>query len=286
MNGEPLLPPKQSLATEVAAPGSHLYYSLLFCDDNHREKMMAMRGLDQKLSQLSLKSTVHEKEILAMQFDYWKKELQTSRPSHPLVILLNKHNLMCPEWLDLVSAYEKDAAVSLYETSNDIQNFFCHTGGLLEKLIFSKVGQLNNINNINDIQMSESFESLGCFIKKADFLIHFRKYRDAGKIYFSGEQLLKHHVTLYDLSMLKQNQAVQNLFSELLHTLESEYYQVVNNSLQIDSEVSRASVLLAKLYLSQLKMIEKNILSVLTHKTDMTPIRKLWKVYCEKWSGR
>jgi len=243
-------------ACEIAPIGSHLYYSILFCKKNTREKILALRGIENKFQNIRSKS--NEPQIVQMQFDFWENELTCSHPQHPITQYLQSQNLIDERLMAILKAYKSDAYIQLYEHQVDIINYYKNTRESLEKIIIE----------------DEFLQNFGSFIGRAEFLIYLREYIQKGKIYFSGEQLLKHHVTLYDLSRHQKSASVEGLLQDELNQLKT-YWESLDIDLKKLKKL-RPSYILAKMYYKQLQEIEKNIFVIFTHKIDLTPIRKLW----------
>jgi phytoene synthase len=241
---------------DIAPPGSHLYYSVLFCDKNISHKILALKALESKFQQIRFKSK--EPQIIQMQFDFWENELTNPNPQHPITQYLQRQKLIDHKLLDILIAYKNDTNIQLYETEHDLISFYQNTKGVLEKIIFGE----------------DLIVEFGCYLGRTHFLINIRDYIERGKIYISGERLLQHHVTLYDFSSLRQNQNMQDLLTEELLNIKS--YLESLQSFLLKSKAFMPNYILSKIYLAQLKEIEKNLFSIFTHKVDLTPLRKFW----------
>ena len=215
-------------------PGSSLYYSMMHADKTLRENILLYRSTYEKL-----------KKIKPVAVSWWEQELQKY-----------------PDLLPLLNSFVKDSEVNLYEDNLSLHQFYKNTAGLLER-------SLGKIYGISDDKKLDQLESLGIFIAKINHLRDLKKHLELGKIYFSGEQLLKHHVNLYELSQLKLTMAIQPLFEdEAEHSLS--YFTPVKD------KNARPTLILANIQKALLSEIKKSGFPVFTHHIGLTPLRKWW----------
>ncbi len=258
-----------NVQTEIAPSGSSLYYSLLYCDPVLRQKIIALRGFYQAVREIPFKS--QDPSLIQIKFQWWREELdrlKTQTAQHPVTQILQSENIYTDvlqhTLLDIVEAFSQDTKTSLYENNADLDKFYFNTAGLLEKLLY----------DIKDQQILDQLSSLGIFVQK---VLHLRELRTAlshGKIYFSGEQLLLHRVTLYELSQLKLTDNIQALFKSEAEKTYTDYYHKKNfNNL---SPLAKPTLILANIYKKLLDEIAQTNFPLLTHKISLTPLRKWW----------
>jgi len=217
-----------------APPGSSLYYSIMHADNTLKANILLYRSIYEKL-----------KKIKPVAVSWWEQELQ-------------KH----PDLLPLLHAFINDLNISIYEDNLNLHQFYKNTAGLLER-------SLGKFYGISDDKKLDQLENLGIFNAKINHLRDLKKHLEQGKMYFSGEQLLKYHVNLYDLSQLKLTPAILQLFEdEAEHSLS--YFTPVKD------KNARPTLILANIQKTLLSEIKKADFPVFTHHIGLTPLRKWW----------
>lgn len=223
--------------TAIDTPGSSIYYSVIHTDKSLRENILKYRAIYEKL-----------KLIQPAAADWWETKLQET-----------------PELLPLLPAFLENSQINLYEDDLSLHQFYKNTAGLLER-------SLGKFYGITDDETLDTLENLGIFIEKVNHLRDLKKDLDKGKIYFSGERLLKHHVNLYELSQL-------TVTPQILALLEDETSQALNYYLPfptIKNPHLRPTLILASLQKALLTEIKKSKFPVFTHHIGLTPLRKWW----------
>lgn len=215
-------------------PGSSLYYSLLHTDKIPRENILLYRSIYEKL-----------KNIKPVAVSWWEQELQ------------NK-----PELLPLLHTFAQNAEINLFETELSLHEFYKNTAGALEKA-------LGKFYGVTDPTVLDALENLGIFIAKVNHLRDVKKHIEKNKIYLSGEQLLIHHVNLYELSQLKLTPAIFELFRE-------DAEQTLSYFTPLNDKKIRPTLILAHIQKALLAEIQAADFSVFTHHIGLTPLRKWW----------
>lgn len=225
-----------------AEPGSSLYYSLLYVDQGLRQKILALRHMGEKLS-----------HIKPVAFEWWHNYLQQHHPA----------------LLPALAAFLQDSQTSLYEEEALLQHFYQQTAGSIEKEIALLCG-------VTDPAILEIAENLGIFTARAIHLRDLRKLIIAGKIYFSGEMLIKHHVNLYAFSQMSLMPDIKNLLSEETQYLKKLFLEASTKlSKPLRKQLSPCYIL-AKIHYQLLLEIERANFPIFTQSIGLTPLRKWW----------
>jgi phytoene/squalene synthetase len=220
--------------TVLDSPGSSIYYSLIHTDAQVRENILNYRRIYRKL-----------KNIKPVAAEWWQHELQKT-----------------PELLPLLKTFLDNSQTNLYEDNLSLHNFYKNTAGLLEK-------SLGKFYGITDDKTLDTLENLGIFIEKVNHIRDFKKHLELGKIYFSGEALLKHRVNLYELSQLTLTPAIRLLF-------EDEASQTFGYYTKLKNKHIRPTLILSNIQKALLEEIKKSGFPVFRHHISLTPLRKWW----------
>lgn len=260
----------KNFLTEIAPPGSSLYYSLLHCDEHSRKKIIALRGFYQTVQKIPSQS--QDPSIVQIKFQWWREELarlKTQTAQHPITKILQDDFHHHADLETILNAFIEDTKISLYENESDLDKFYQNTAGLLEKLLY----------NITDQKILNNLSNLGIFIQKISHLRDLRTALSRGKIYLSGEQLLQHRVNLYELSQLKLTKNINNLFKSEADNIHHYYHQNLNHLHTLSLPTS--TLILAKIHKKLLNEIEQTNFQILSHKISLTPLRKWWIAFRE-----
>lgn len=246
------------IQTEVANPGSSIYYSLLYTDEKYQENIAAVRAFYK---------AVQDSQFIEAKIRWWQDELLRSKDNqaqHPITQSLRISPHLYDSLNNILENFILDARTSIYETEHLLNQFYLKTAGTLEKII----GQ---IFGIEDEEILNNLSSLGIFIQRISNLRYLRKTLSHQKTYFSGELLLKHHTTLYDLSQYKITDNIRNLFKDETEILNNSWIPICKGMTK-----SLSTVILAKIQKALLKEIEKADFPILTKQISLTPLRKWW----------
>jgi len=216
--------------------GSSLYYSTLHCSPEQREKIRALRHIYLKLS-----------KIKPIAVTWWQSELA------------QKH----PELIPVLHAFLKDAETSLYEEEGALHEFYRNTAGLFERYL----GKL--LYGITNKAVLDNLEAMGIFIAKINHFRQIKTQLEQGKLYISGEALIKHRVNLYNLSQLTLTEPVRLLFEE-------EYRHIQHYFKKNLPKQARPTNILAYIQRALLEEIKQSGFLILTHRVSLTPLRKWW----------
>lgn len=219
---------------ENEAPGSTLYYSLLYCDPAKHDILRHYHRIYHKL-----------KTLQPVAVTWWRNELQKT-----------------PELLPLLDAFEKDLAVHIYEDDAHVETFYKNTAGAFERILGHHYG-------VTDPVSLEHLEKLGIFIEKINHLQHLKKTLAKNKTYFSGEQLLKHRVNLYELSQGVITPDIRQLLNDHVAQTLSTFYTPNDKSL-------RPTLIMANIQKALLLEIQRSDFPLFTHHISLTPLRKWW----------
>lgn len=260
----------KNFLTEIAPPGSSLYYSLLHCDEHSRKKIIALRGFYQTVQKIPFQS--QDPSIVQIKFQWWREELarfKIQTAQHPLTKILQDDFHHHADLETILNTFYEDTKISLYENNNDLDKFYFNTAGLLEKILYP----------ITDQKILDNLSNLGVFIQKISHLRNIRTALSRGKVYFSGEQLLQHRVNLYELSQLKLSKNINNLFKSEAENIHHYYHRNLNYS--HSPSLLASTFILAKIHKKLFDEITQSNFPVLTHQITLTPLRKWWIAFRE-----
>jgi phytoene/squalene synthetase len=231
-----------SLSQEEAPVGSSLYYSLLYTENNLRQKILDIRHVAKKLAMIQPTAC-----------EWWQNFLEKQYP------------LLLPA----LAAFLKDRETSLYEEEASLHHFYQQTVGLIEK-------QVGICCGVKDDATLETLETIGIFIAKTRHLSELRKHIFEGKIHFSGEALIKHQVTLYHFSQLTLTSEIKHLLSEETLLLKKMFLTSTATLSKPVKKRVRPSLILGHIYYQLLLEIERADFPILTYQIGLTPLRKWW----------
>lgn len=215
-------------------PGSSVYYSLLHTNKALRENIILYRSIYEKL-----------KKIKPVAVSWWEQELQTK-----------------PELLPILQTFAEHISTNIFADESSLLHFYKNTAGALEK-------SLGKFYGVTDPETLSHLEQLGIFIERINHLRDCKKYIAQGKCYFSGEQLLKHHLTLHDLCQLQFTPNIRALFEdETTHNL--------STFAPLKHKKIRPTLILANIQKTLLAEIQQSDFPVFTHHIGLTPLRKWW----------
>ena len=252
--------------------GSSIYYSLLFTPPPQRDIIIALRELHHELTHIIF--TCQEKAVALQKVQWWHEELhflQQQKPRHPLTQKL-MHTTLDFDWLfTLVNAVKKDITTIMYDTEQELESYYENTAGIIEKLI----AQVSGITD--EVQLNQ-FAQMGIRGQK---ILHLRDIRQAiikNHVYLSGDMLMQHNVTLFQLSEKKLTPTILLLFQAITNHCHPDQKLLSSRktrSVYPGSKKSSSNILF-KLRSALLKEITRANFPVMQQRIDLTPIRKWW----------
>lgn len=254
--------------------GSSFYYSFLFLPANQRKAITALYAFCREVDDIVDECT--DKQVAQQKLHWWQTEIIRTfegKPQHPISYGLAQaiENFALPKVLfdEILKGMQMDLQYQGYETFEDL-SVYCHCVASAPGLLAARIFGFTNSKTL------DYAKNLGLAFQLVNII------RDVGedamrqRIYLPENELKQFGVT--PQSILEKNYSAS--FKKLM-TFQAEkarhYYQQALDCLpKEDKKAQRAGLIMASIYFTLLREIEKANFQVLHQRIALTPLRKLW----------
>jgi len=275
--------PHQYCQEKAVASGSSFYYSFLFLPAERRKAITALYAFCREVDDVVDECT--DLAVARTKLAWWRKEVATifnGAPQHPVARALADVTARFPLREDLlhqvIDGMQMDLEHNRYRDF-DALKVYCHrvagVVGLLSAEIFG-------------------YQDNGTLSYAADLGLAFQLtniIRDVGedarrdRIYLPLDELQRFGVTEDDILQSRETAGFRALLEFQIGRALSYYRQAFDALPAIDRRSQRAGIIMAAIYQTLLEEIRRDGSHVLTRRTSLTPVRKLWIAWRTWMSG-
>ncbi|BBP01062.1 presqualene diphosphate synthase HpnD [Sulfuriferula nivalis] len=266
--------PHQYCQDKAAASGSSFYYSFRFLPENRRLAITALYAFCREVDDIV--DECSDANVALTKLNWWRQEIKDlfqGQPHHPvshaLVPAIQEFNLPAEQFQEIIDGMEMDLTMHRYEDFKSLR-LYCHR-------VAGVVGELSAI--------IFGYTERGTLRYAADLGLAFQLtniIRDVGedarrnRIYLPMDELAKFNVPASDILNARQTDNFKQLM-EFQYQRAQEFYDLAFSELpQADRKTQKTGLVMAAIYRTLLEEIRNDGYLVLTQRTALTPVRKLW----------
>jgi phytoene synthase len=259
---------------KTAQSGSSFYYSFLFLTPERRRAITALYAFCREVDDTVDECT--DQGIARIKLAWWRNEVSNmyrGKPEHPVTQALQPH--IAPYALEeghmqaIIDGMEMDLDQTRYLDYPALQKYCWR--------VASVVGILSaSIFGVTNPRTLEYAEKLGLAFQLTNIIRDVGEDARKGRIYLpvselqqfdvkAAEILNARHSDKFARLMKFQSERAQRMYDEAFALLPKE-----------DRRAQRPGLIMAAIYRTVLDEIERDGFKVLTQRTSLTPIRKLW----------
>ncbi len=266
--------PEEYCQNKAASSGSSFYYSFLFLPPNRRRAIMAFyafcREVDDVVDECS------DPQIAANKLTWWRQELDrlyAGQPQHPvthaLKTVLLEFNLPQEQLLEIIDGMEMDLQQTRYPDFKAL-SLYCYR-------VASVVGLLAaEIFGYTDRQTQKYAHDLGMAFQLTNIIRDVGEDARRGRVYLPIDELKRFDVPISDILDSRYTENFRQLMEFQIERAEQYYVQAMAQLPSVDRKSQRPGLVMAAIYRTVLEEIKRDNCRVLTHRTSLTPVRKLW----------
>ena len=259
---------------KAAQSGSSFYYSFLFLPEERRRAITALyafcREVDDVVDECSDPATA--RATLA----WWRQELAAAfhgTPQHPvaraLAEIAPRFNLAEAQLAEIIDGMQMDLEYNRYP-SFEVLRQYCHR-------VAGVVGLLSaEIFGFQDPRTREYATDLGLAFQLTNIIRDVGEDARRGRIYLPLDEIERHGVSVADISASRETDNFRRLIEFQIERALGYYRDAFAKLPAIDRRAQRAGIIMAAIYRALLDEIQRDGCRVLTRRTALTPIRKLW----------
>jgi len=259
---------------KAAQSGSSFYYSFLFLPGERRRAITALyafcREVDDVVDECSDPATA--RATLA----WWRQELAAAfhgTPQHPvaraLAEIAPRFNLAEAQLAEIIDGMQMDLEYNRYP-SFEVLRQYCHR-------VAGVVGLLSaEIFGFQDPRTREYATDLGLAFQLTNIIRDVGEDARRDRIYLPLDEIERHGVSVADISASRETDNFRRLIEFQIERALGYYRDAFAKLPAIDRRAQRAGIIMAAIYRALLDEIQRDGCRVLTRRTALTPIRKLW----------
>ena len=274
--------PDEYCRQKAAASGSSFYYSFLFLPPDRRRAITALYAFCREVDDVVDECT--DPQLAHAKLAWWRTEiagLYAGNPQHPVTNALRPFTeqfQITAERLDeIIAGMEMDLTQTRYLDFAGLERYCYHVAGAVGLLAAGIFGY-------TDPRTLEYAKSLGTAFQLTNIIRDVGEDARKNRIYLPMDELKKFDVPASDILAARYSENFRELMAFQARRAESFYEKAMQSLPAADRPRQRAGLIMAAIYRATLAEIEREGYRVLTQRTSLTPLRKLWLAW-KTWAS-
>jgi phytoene synthase len=266
--------PDQYCQQKAAASGSSFYYSFLFLPPERRRAITALyafcREVDDVVDECS------DPQLARTKLAWWRVEvgrLFQAAPSHPVTKALLPHverfEIKELHLNEIIDGMEMDLTQTRYLDFAGLERYCYLVAGAVGLLAAGIFGYRNP-------RTLDYARSLGTAFQLTNIIRDVGEDARKNRIYLPMDELKRFDVPAADLLQAKYSENFRALMAFQAGRANEFYRKALAALPAEDRRSQRAGLIMAAIYRATLDEVERDGFQVLTQRTSLTPLRKLW----------
>jgi phytoene synthase len=274
--------PDEYCQQKAAASGSSFYYSFLFLPPERRRAITALyafcREVDDVVDECS------DAQLARTKLAWWRLEvgkLFQAEPSHPVMKALRpfigKFEIKELHLSEIIDGMEMDLTQTRYLDFAALERYCYHVAGAVGLLAAGIFGYRNP-------RTLEYAKNLGTAFQLTNIVRDVGEDARKNRIYLPMDELKRFDVPASDILQARHSGGFVALM-KFQAARANDFYEKAFDALPAeDRRTQRAGLIMAAIYRATLAEVERDGFKVLTQRTSLTPLRKLWLAW-KTWVG-
>ncbi|ACV36524.1 presqualene diphosphate synthase HpnD [Accumulibacter sp.] len=266
--------PDEYCQEKTARSGSSFYYSFLFLPQNQRRAITALYAFCREVDDVV--DECQDPQIAATKLAWWRQELSglyAGKPQHPVTQALQaasgEFHLPEEQLQEIIDGMAMDLQQTRYLDFKAL-SLYCYR-------VASVVGLLAaEIFGYQDRKTQKYAHDLGLAFQLTNIIRDVGEDARMGRIYLPIDELQRFGVPAADILNARHSDNFRRLMEFQIERAEGYYAQAIDELPAIDRRAQRPGLMMAAIYRTLLDEIRRDGCQVLTQRTSLTPIRKLW----------
>ena len=274
--------PDEYCQQKTAASGSSFYYSFLFLAPQRRRAITALYAFCREVDDVVDETA--DAQLAATKLAWWRHEvagLFAGNPQHPVTRALQPalapYGITARQLNEIIDGMEMDLTQTRYLDFAGLERYCYHVAGVVGLLAAGIFGY-------TDPRTLDYAKNLGTAFQLTNIIRDVGEDARKNRIYLPIEDLQKFGVTAADLLNARHGEAFVALMQFQVERARTFYDKALAALPAADRRAQRPGLIMAAIYRALLAEIEREGFKVLTQRTSLTPLRKLWLAW-KTWVG-
>ena len=280
--------PQEYVQKKAVASGSSFYYAFLFLPKPRRAAITAFYAFCREVDDVV--DEVMDPGVAAAKLGWWRSEITQSfagQPSHPVTLALmplaGSYAIEARHLLAIVDGCQMDLEQTRYLDFPGLQRY-CH-------LVAGVVGEVAaNIFGQTQAQTTAYAHRLGLALQLTNIIRDVGEDALRGRIYLPVTELQQFDVKAHEILKRQTAGDFHQRFTALMRFQAERAHRFYDEALALlpdaDRRSQKSGLMMASIYRTLLREIERDDFSVLNQRVSLTPLRKLWLAWRVQALGR
>ena len=280
--------PQEYVQQKAAASGSSFYYAFLFLPKPRREAITAFYAFCREVDDVVDEMT--DPGVAATKLAWWKLEIAQSfagQPTHPVTRALmpstGPYAIEQRHLLAIVEGCQMDLEQTRYLDFVGLQRY-CH-------LVAGVVGEVAaNIFGQTEMATTAYAHKLGLALQLTNIIRDVGEDALRGRIYLPVSELQQFDVKAHEILKRQHSADFQQRFTALMRFQAERAHRFYDEAFALlpgaDRRSQKPGLMMASIYRTLLREIERDNFMVLNQRVSLTPLRKLWLAWRVQALGR
>ncbi len=266
--------PDEYCRKKAASSGSSFYYSFLFLPPARRRAITALYAFCREVDDVV--DEIEDQQLARTKLAWWRNEianLYAGNPQHPvtraLAPCLEPYGITAVRLNEIIDGMQMDLEQSRYLDFKGLEHYCYHVAGVVGLLAAGIFGY-------RDPQTLEYAKNLGLAFQLTNIIRDVGDDARRNRIYLPMDELKRFEVPASDILNARYSDNFNRLMQFQTERAQAYYAKAMSALPAQDRRDQRAGLIMAAIYRTVLEEVEADGFKVLTQRTSLTPLRKLW----------
>lgn len=276
--------PQQYVQQKAAESGSSFYYAFRFLPQERRDAITAFYAFCREVDDVV--DEVSDVGVASTKLAWWRTEVNKAyagEATHPVMQALmpasERFGVQAKQLLAVIEGCEMDLQQTRYLDFVALERY-CH-------LVAGVVGEVSaQIFGQTQAQTTEYAHTLGLAFQLTNIIRDVGEDALRGRIYLPVSELQRFDVKAHEITKREYSER----FVELMRFQANRAHALYEQALQLlpkqDLRSQKPGLMMASIYRTLLREIERSDFQVLHQRIQLTPLRKLWLAWQVQALGR
>ncbi|HET9735679.1 MAG TPA: presqualene diphosphate synthase HpnD [Burkholderiales bacterium] len=266
--------PDEYCQQKAAGSGSSFYYSFLFLPQARRRAITALYAFCREVDDVVDEAV--DPQLAATRLAWWRQEVErlfAGNPQHPVTRALQPalapYGIRAQLLHEIIDGMEMDLRQTRYLDFAALERYCYHVAGAVGLLAAGIFGY-------SDARTLEYAKNLGTAFQLTNIIRDVGEDARKNRIYLPAADLQRFNITAADLLQARYSAGFAALMAFQAARARAYYREAMAALPAADRRAQRPGLIMAAIYSALLAEIERDGFQVLTQRTSLTPLRKLW----------